>query len=136
MSTESTEPPIVTKTDDPDHPFHLDLPWGNVGRVEIKLSTEAARALAHAILDADRHDLDAPALERVEVIDVAEHARTLYGPEAAEEMLPAFARPLPEHDYRFTGSRTGQQVTYGQQYTAAQVMASVAEDRRLRQAGL
>lgn len=50
----SIEPPVVTKVDDPDYPFHLDLPWGNVGRVEVKLSTESARVLARTITEADR----------------------------------------------------------------------------------
>lgn len=49
-----TQSPAVAKTDDPRHPFHLDLPWGNVGRVEVKLSAEDARALARAITEADQ----------------------------------------------------------------------------------
>jgi hypothetical protein len=103
-------------------------------------SLELARAIAHAILDADRHPMEAKALARVEIIDVAAHAREMYGAEVAEEMLPKFARPLPEHSYRFRGNDPARgadyQGTYGVDYTATEVMASIMEDRRSREAGL
>lgn len=47
-----TQSPAVAKTDDPNYPFHLDLPWGTVGRVEVELSAEDAHTLACAILGA------------------------------------------------------------------------------------
>lgn len=133
----SADPPAVTKSDDPDHPFHLDLPWGNVGRVEVKLSAEDARALAHAILDADRHRLEARALARVEIIDVAEHARALFGEKPAAQIRPGDA---PAHDYRFRDNPRPDHDrghgTYGYNYTAADVMRSVEQDRTLKRAGL
>lgn len=51
---DATQSPAVAKTDDPRYPFHLDLPWGSVGRVEVKLSAEDARTLARAITEADQ----------------------------------------------------------------------------------
>lgn len=45
-------PPIVTVNNADDHPVHLDLPWGNVGRVEVKLDLDDARTLIHALTEA------------------------------------------------------------------------------------
>lgn len=99
-----------------------------------KLDMDEARQLAHAILDADRRSFDAKPLARIEIIDVAAQAREVCG-EAAETMRPG---GMPEHDYRFEGTDpvTGSHWTAGYQYTAADVMAAILEDRRLRKAGL
>ena len=101
-------------------------------------SMEAARALAHAILDADRDSLDAKPLARIEIIDVSAHARELYGQEGADKLAEILERPLPEHDYRFQGIDpvTERKWSAGVQYTAEHVMASILEDRRLPEAGL
>ena len=94
---------------------------------------ETARAIAHAILDADRHDLEAKPLARVEIIDVAAHAAEHYG--SREKASYVAGRQLPEHEYRFRGNdpaRNGEsQPTYGVGYTAAHVMASIERDREL-----
>lgn len=57
----ASQPPIVTRDD--DGTFLLDFPWGSAGRVEVGLSAADARAVAHAILDADSTDLKAGGLE-------------------------------------------------------------------------
>lgn len=104
------------------------------------VSADDMRALAHAILDVDRHPMEAPALARVEIIDVAEHARTLYGQEGADRIAAISGRPTPEHDYRFRDNcRPGEgrgDATYGDGYTATHVMVSILRDRDLKAKGL
>lgn len=97
------------------------------------VSAEDMRALAHAILDADRPALEAPPLARVEIIDVAEQARALYGDHADR----IAGHPVPEHDYRFRdNSLDGSDGTYGTAYTATDVMTSILSDRELKAKGL
>jgi len=104
---------------------------------EMVMNADDARSLAHAILDADRHELEAPALARVEIIDVAAQALALYGREGAEEIA---RRPLPEHDYRFHGNpRPGEDsgnASYGDTWTANDIMRAILRDRELKAKGL
>lgn len=102
-------------------------------------SMEEARALAHAILDADRHPSEALPLTRVEIIDVGEHARRLYGKEGADRITAIFGRPAPEHDYRFHTNHdqhTGSLWTAGSDATAADVMTLFMRDLELKAKGL
>lgn len=69
-----------------------------------------------------RGDLDAPVLARVDLIDVAQHAITIYGRETAEAILPPGA--FREHDYRFElTTPTGGTCTFGRNETAADIAA-------------
>lgn len=59
---------------------------------------------------------------KIYIVDVAAEARELFG-EAAEAVI---GTPLPEHDYRFRSTEpNGAETTYGRQYTAADVLASL-----------
>lgn len=123
------------------------LVTGVAGRVALRLGQdggllvddmETARAIAHAILDADRHELEAKALVRVEIIDTTQQVRDLYA--GGDAKAEAFIRSMPEHDYRFRDNRRpGEQYgtgTYDHQYTAAHIMASIEHDRDLKARGL
>lgn len=99
------------------------------------VSADDMRALAHATLDADRHPLEAPALARVEIIDVAEHARQIYGGQEKADYITG--RTLPEHDYRFRGvSPAGRESSYHDDATATHVMQAIEHDRELKAKGL
>jgi len=118
---------ITAKRTDSGDIIAEGMPWGS-GTLRLNLSGEDARTLAHAILDADRHDLEAPALARVEIIDVAEHARQLYGGQEGADRVAA-PRTVPEHDYRFQGTTpAGRQTCYHDEATAAHIMAALARD--------
>jgi len=67
-----------------------------------------------------RHPMEAPIILTVNVIDVAEHARTLFGRETADAI---HGSPLPEHDYRFEVHTSTMQCSFGRQTTAAEIGA-------------
>jgi hypothetical protein len=102
------------------------------------ISADDARALAHAILDADRHPMEAVACARVDIIDLTQQDKALNGDKAADRYQAMHDRPMPEHDYRFRAIDpvTGSEWTAGTQYTATDVMTSIEHDRKMRAAGL
>jgi len=128
---------MTVKLDRDGDEFVAELPWTKDGVVVVRLTADDARALAHAILDADRHPIEAPVLARIEIIDVAEHARQLYG--GADGAAYVAGRPVPEHDYRFqdigTADEARGRTSYHAGATATHVMASILHDRAERETG-
>jgi hypothetical protein len=60
---------------------------------------------------------------RLRIVDVAAHARELFGEKGAAFII---GRPLPEHDYRFeVDTPTGGEMTLAAGDTAADVAASL-----------
>lgn len=86
----------------------------------------AVEDAAFALLDVQRITGDASlrggrrVIAAVFVIDVAAHARSLYGGKASE-IVP----DLPEHDYRFEMTHDGSRVTFHRGATADDVVASL-----------
>ena len=103
------------------------------------ISRDDAVRLAHAILDADRHPMEAKAVARVEIIDLTQQAIDLAGGDlvlADEQFRAIHGRPLAAHDYRFRGNPRPDErqadVTYGALYIARDIAHAIEQDSKLK----
>jgi hypothetical protein len=82
-----------------------------------------------------RDPLEAPIIATVDVVDVAQHAVTMYGSEeAAAAVLPPGVEFL-KHDYRFELSRNGGTTSFHRGATADDIAAYAQREQRHREQG-
>lgn len=77
---------------------------------------------ADHMVPAKRDPLNATVLASVDVVDVAEHARTIYGEEGARAVLPPDV-PYLENDYRFEYTVNGGTTSFHRGATAEDIAA-------------